>query len=1175
MHPDLDPKNISGLPVHQHSLARKALEGYQVGLRYCVRTARNRPDWGLYVLPVFYAHLDISKIPSSPVTRGAKFPDEVSSARIALEGVQMVLEYHDALSSDVCLELWHRVFPWIEFNERQWHNFLWAWPGESKSGMYGIFLVLVCKLFRHVPIDQPAPGGRAFITRIWIHAKRNPSFWMDHLRTMANLLILMGPFERFNIDEMVLAAGGTFDSLAGHIMSHIHIAIQSRPFIGGPCHQVAVNMQFASLAMSEVPQLRDALLSLGYIDLVAHVANLFNSYSSDSPDLDIYDQCYKVCAKNLNACTGTSLIIQALKGGLLTAILTSPVKASGSQWSIDLLTKILPGYLVYCSVLAAIEPDAAKLHQLGRDPRLSESPVGVAWGSFYGLMEKRLKEKRVHDAEGVSFKSCSNIECLRIDRKKTFKCCTPCECAYYCSFECQKTDWRGGHREICQALSIADLRSRYTERIKRLASTGFEYSTLCTTLDYRAGVVTCSVLATESNDVSEALSLHDPTPFQRVQWSHLRERVLQGQGKVAIDVAIVPYGNRSMTVIFPVYSGNTLISTILANFGGRKTEMTNSESIVFQSISELPTLLKRILGDTWVRTDDDIIAVCNQVGGGGLDSPAISFAIRTSFGKSTRGGSFSRILAVPQERLHIFLSFNGIKCLSTMSGGSPTQKALGTFTLFHIDNPHLQPAMGSTSKAQQRVPKSKRNTGVRKGRKTAESEPTAATQSSRGRPKPKPIAKKPSVSKSDTDAAELLMGLGAARPLNRVWDAVMGVSPEESAALDEDEYQPNDDGPNSEGDDGKNTDGDSDSDDGEDFAITYEVPYKNATRELRLQSSTSFSAFLTSVSRKMEVSVTHLSEIGYIPSYKPKTAKTRPKLLESAEDYEAMMEDIGAFRTTCLNSKAGKVKPFSIILEDTSGSVDDSKGSKVGLLRLKSSKKKDPKPAAPLDAGEQQEHKLMLDIEKRHACQDHTGKACYVTSSGEHYQFTNNDLVIWATLMRHNLATLDKVPDQLKIEDKIDGQRKAKKGLHSANNGFGFNGANNSFTFMNGGWPPMQPWMMPLWMMGPPPTSAAPAANPPALAETPSPPRKHKYPAINDWLQALDSDENRAEDSPDFYQGFGGALIDNGIVQLDDLCEVESVEKLQVLGGMNYGTAKRVMKYAQEDKQKVKKPHVE
>lgn len=41
----------------------------------------------------------------------------------------------------------------------------------------------------------------------------------------------------------------------------------------------------------------------------------------------------------------------------------------------------------------------------------------------------------------------------------------------------------------------------------------------------------------------------------------------------------------------------------------------------------------------------------------------------------------------------------------------------------------------------------------------------------------------------------------------------------------------------------------------------------------------------------------------------------------------------------------------------------------------------------------------MAEIEKHHACQEHVGKACYVTRSGEHYQYTNNDLVIWATLL--------------------------------------------------------------------------------------------------------------------------------------------------------------------------------
>ncbi|KAJ7892295.1 hypothetical protein B0H14DRAFT_3428056 [Mycena olivaceomarginata] len=196
-----------------------------------------------------------------------------------------------------------------------------------------------------------------------------------------------------------------------------------------------------------------------------------------------------------------------------------------------------------------------------------------------------------------------------------------------------------------------------------------------------------------------------------------------------------------------------------------------------------------------------------------------------------------------------------------------------------------------------------------------------------------------------------------------------------------------------------------------------------------------------------------------------------------------MMDNIEEYRNNCLKSKNRVVKPFAIVLSDTSAAPE------------RGGAKKDAQPAAPLEVSEQQEHKLMAEIEKHHACQEHVGKACYVTGSGEHYQYTNNDLVIWATLMRRNLASIDKAPDQLKIEDQIDRQCRAKRGLQASQSA-------NNFAFNGGGmWPPMAPppWMYmapPPWMMQPPANQATPV---PAKPVTPSPPRKRKlYPAIGD-----------------------------------------------------------------------------
>ncbi|KAJ7310110.1 hypothetical protein DFH08DRAFT_823147 [Mycena albidolilacea] len=446
--------------------------------------------------------------------------------------------------------------------------------------------------------------------------------------------------------------------------------------------------------------------------------------------------------------------------------------------------------------------------------------------------------------------------------------------------------------------------------------------------------------------------------------------------------------------------------------------------------------------------------------------------------------------------------------------------------------------MGDRRKAESRKSRAQRpNTGSRKAAGSTRKQQSPEKENTT-RLKPKPLTKKQSMSSSDVDTAELLIGLGTARnPMDKVFDTVMGISPEESAAIDAEQYG----GGSDDESDGQafQADDHSDSKD-EEYTIVYKVPFHNATQELKLSCTTTFVGFLTAVLRKMEVGVTHLSAIGYVALYKPKNPKPVPKLLETSEDYKSLMADITEYRKYYLKKKGG--------------------GGGGGRWLPAT------QPAAPLEASEQHKHELMAAIEKYHACQEHMGKACYVLTLGEHYQYMNNDLVIWATLIWCDLATVDTVPDQLKVEDKINKQKRAKNAVMQ--------------TQLNGGCGPMwlqmqmPPWMygMPPWMMQAPGSGGI--SQLPVPVPSPSPPCKRKYPAITAWLQALDSNEDRGADGQN-YKKYADTFSAVGIIQLDDLLNVESVEKLQELMQMNWGTAKQLIKFAQEDCKKKMKAHVD
>jgi hypothetical protein len=83
---------------------------------------------------------------------------------------------------------------------------------------------------------------------------------------------------------------------------------------------------------------------------------------------------------------------------------------------------------------------------------------------------------------------------------------------------------------------------------------------------------------------------------------------------------------------------------------------------------------------------------------------------------------------------------------------------------------------------------------------------------------------------------------------------------------------------------------------------------------------------------KMNVSVLHLTQVGYIPSYKPKNPKPVPKMLEDEESWEILLDDVSDYIDACKSKNRGKgvVKPFTVLLIDMSA-PDGIGGKKVNL----------------------------------------------------------------------------------------------------------------------------------------------------------------------------------------------------------------------------------------------------
>ncbi|KAJ7627173.1 hypothetical protein FB45DRAFT_868416 [Roridomyces roridus] len=152
---------------------------------------------------------------------------------------------------------------------------------------------------------------------------------------------------------------------------------------------------------------------------------------------------------------GYAGVVRVMKMGLLQALLDcSPAFPRLPKDTVDMalaiVCDVLPPYAVYQSFFDAVVPFFRDREQEKLLALLStETTVTPFW--------------------------CDNIECRRLDTEHTFKICRGCQVVYYCSPECQKADWKAGHRSVCELIKVDSRLGRREQRdqsnIQSLAQT--------------------------------------------------------------------------------------------------------------------------------------------------------------------------------------------------------------------------------------------------------------------------------------------------------------------------------------------------------------------------------------------------------------------------------------------------------------------------------------------------------------------------------------------------------------------------------------------------------------------------------------------------------------------------------------------------------------------------------
>ncbi|KAJ6487237.1 hypothetical protein C8R47DRAFT_1216429 [Mycena vitilis] len=210
------------------------------------------------------------------------------------------------------------------------------------------------------------------------------------------------------------------------------------------------------LSWGPMHPLRLALLQAGVIPLCTRAAGTLTQALNAGGDPELLNgivSAFGYLSNCLQSTEGFTWVIQSVGADLLTALAdASPhfARLDEEDYAMlsDLLNETLPMYLVYRSVIQAVDASLRRMTALQMQ-RINSSIAKKIWIDFQKLAEER--SLVVAHAAAVKGKAATCDNCQKVDAKNTFQKCSGCSTTLYCSKECQRVAWKeGGHRDTCK-----------------------------------------------------------------------------------------------------------------------------------------------------------------------------------------------------------------------------------------------------------------------------------------------------------------------------------------------------------------------------------------------------------------------------------------------------------------------------------------------------------------------------------------------------------------------------------------------------------------------------------------------------------------------------------------------------------------------------------------------------
>ncbi|KAJ7614985.1 hypothetical protein FB45DRAFT_1008571 [Roridomyces roridus] len=406
--------------------------------------------------------------------RGCPIVENLQCAIISLDSVLRL-----QLKGDVGSSLWPRVWGWFEFIEMH-RDYLSAAdiPLVPEADTYCTFMAFI-SVFRGHPatydLMSTTPQFWTAIVKAWSLAPQ-----MDDaagevaeaersvvLHIVAEFLVASDASPDSRILAEMIEAAGSIDHLARLVLEFIRVTItQPLPASATPASYLNNLLFFAMRAgvsrdkESDMTR-RRLIFVLCELDLHRELLSviLFLCDCADPRTWAVLGQCVRLMRYIVTLSRPNMWLDALLQRGLLRALILVTQRADINHDEVEaklreplraFLHDIASG-LVYYHPMVAFEKAFKEAQGSISPDTFKDHPLSADWKDFLSSAHELLGV--LEDFQSPSFhtsKACDNLQCGSIDETNAMAGrCAGCHAFYYCSQECQKTDWRVGHRNFC------------------------------------------------------------------------------------------------------------------------------------------------------------------------------------------------------------------------------------------------------------------------------------------------------------------------------------------------------------------------------------------------------------------------------------------------------------------------------------------------------------------------------------------------------------------------------------------------------------------------------------------------------------------------------------------------------------------------------------------------------